>query len=149
MRWGPFMKILVFVDGSEHSIYAVETAAKIAKDMQASVTLLAIAPHYSDSEWVRSYGEKLEEESNIALKKAEELMREKGINPGILLLKDVTLLNAKDEVVDIIKERGFDLAIIGSQGLTGLKKFILGGIDVALIDGAPCSVLAVRSPLEE
>lgn len=149
MRWGPFMKILVFVDGSEHSFNAAKTAAKIAREMQASVTLLAIALRYSDSEWVRSYDERLEEESNIALKKAEELMREKGVNPRIMLLRDVTLLNVKDEIMDIIKERGFDLAIIGSQGLTGLKKFLAGGIDVALIDSAPCSVLVVRTPLED
>jgi len=51
--------------------------------------------------------------------------------------------------VDIIKEEGFDLVIIGSMALTGLKKLMFGGIDVALLDAVPCSVLAVRTPLED
>lgn len=143
------MKVLVFVDGSEHSFYAVETAAKIAEEKHASVTLLAIALRYTDSESAQSYDEKLEAESNIALMKAAELMREMGVSPKILLLRDVTLLNAKDEIVAIVKEGGFDLAVIGSQLLTGLKKLLFGGIDVALIDAVPCSVLAVRTRLED
>ena len=149
MRWGPFMKILVFVDSSKHSFYAVETAAKIAKDVHASVTLLAIALRYTDSESARSYDDDLEKESNIALGKAQELMKKDGISPRIILLGDVTLINAKDEIVNIIKEGGFDLAVIGSEGLTGLKKLLFGGIEVALVDSVPCSVLAVRTPLEE
>ena len=148
MRWGPFMKILVFVDSSVHSFNAVETAARIAKETLASVTLLAIALRYTDSDSFRSYDERLEKESDIALGKAQELMRKNGITPRIILLRDVTLLNAKDEIVGIIEEGGFDLAVIGSQTLTGLKKLLFGGIDVALIDTVPCSVLAVRTPLE-
>jgi len=85
----------------------------------------------------------------VRIGKAEELMRKEGISPRIILLRDVTLINAKDEIVETIKEGGFDLAVIGSEGLTGLKKLLFGGIEVALVDSVPCSVLAVRTPLED
>jgi nucleotide-binding universal stress UspA family protein len=146
MRWGPYMKILVYVDASMHSLHAVETAAKIAKDVHASVTILGIGLRYTSG---KSYTDKLEEESTIALRKAEDIMKKGAVSPRTMLLRDVTLLNAKDEIVNIIKEEGFDLVIIGSMALTGLKKLMFGGIDVALLDAVPCSVLAVRTSLED
>ena len=149
MRWGAYMKIVVFVDDSKHSFDAVKITGQIAKTTGAVVTILGIAPRYSDSELVKSYGEKIKDETSFMLEEAKKIMDEFGVHPKVEILEDVTLLNVLDEVISFIKERGFDLVIIGSSGLKGLKKFFYRGIGrdigTVLIDSAPCSVLVVRN----
>lgn len=40
-----------------------------------------------------------------------------------------------------------DLVVIGSEGHTGIKHFLLGSVAEGTVKGAPCSVLAVRGSL--
>lgn len=148
MRWGAYMKIVVFVDDTKHSFDAVKIAAQIAKETGAVVTILGIAPRYRDSELVKSYEKRIKDETSYILEQAEKFMNGKGIHPKVEILEDISLLNALNEVIFFIKEGGFDLVIIGSSGLTGLKKFFYRGIGrdmgTELMDSVPCSVLVVR-----
>jgi len=149
MRWGPFMKIVVFVSGSKHSFDAVKVAAQIARAAGSSVTVLGIAPRYRDSEWVKSYQGHIKEETNIILERAKKIIDETGVQSRFEILEDFPLISALDEILSFIKEEKFDLVVIGSPGLTGLKKFFFRGIgrdmETAIIENAPCSVLVVRS----
>ena len=149
MRWGPFMKILVFIDGSEHSFNAVKTAAQIAKGIGSLVTIVGIAPRYIDSEGIKSYKGEIKRETSLILEKAKKMMDELGVQTRVEILEDMSLFNAFNEIISFIKERGFDLLIIGSPSLSGLKKFFHRGIGrdlgTSLINKAPCSVLVVRS----
>jgi nucleotide-binding universal stress UspA family protein len=148
MRWGAFMKMVVFVDGSKHSFEAVKIAAHIAKGVGASVTVLGIAPRYRDSEWVKSYQRQIKEETTVTMSRVKKIMDEVGVHPHFEILEDMTLLSVLDEVLSFIREGRFDLLVIGSPGLTGLKKFFFRGIgrdiETSIIENAPCSVLVVR-----
>lgn len=148
MRWGTFMKIVVFVDHPKYCLDAIKTAAQIAKGIGASVTVLGIAPRYYDSEWAKSYEKGLKDEAGSMLENAKKIMEEMGVHPKVEILENITLLNVLDEIISFIKEGGFDLVVVGSSALTGLKKFFFRGIGrelgTAIINNAPCSVLVVR-----
>ncbi len=48
------------------------------------------------------------------------------------------------EVVGMIKERGVDLLVLGSTGLSGLAEAFFGSVAAKAVRRAPCSVLVVR-----
>ncbi|MEM2981913.1 MAG: universal stress protein, partial [Candidatus Bathyarchaeia archaeon] len=49
-----------------------------------------------------------------------------------------------DIIVNIAKEEKTDLIIIGSRGLSGVKRFLLGSVSNRVSHHAPCPVLIVR-----
>ena len=47
-------------------------------------------------------------------------------------------------IIDYARESGADVIVIGTKGLTGVGKFIMGGVASAVIDHAHCPVVAIR-----
>jgi nucleotide-binding universal stress UspA family protein len=50
------------------------------------------------------------------------------------------------EILDAIDRKKVDLAVLGTRGLSGLKRFLLGSLSEATLNYAECSVLIVRAP---
>jgi nucleotide-binding universal stress UspA family protein len=50
------------------------------------------------------------------------------------------------EILRAAKEDEFDWIILGSHGRTGLDKFFLGSVSLAVVNHAHCSVTIVRIP---
>ena len=48
------------------------------------------------------------------------------------------------EILDAIKKTGAELVILGTRGLSGLQRFLLGSVSEWILEDAPCSVLIVR-----
>jgi len=48
------------------------------------------------------------------------------------------------ELASLLEEQAFDLCVIGTQGRTGLARFLLGSVAEQVVRHAPCSVLVVR-----
>ena len=49
-----------------------------------------------------------------------------------------------ESIVDYAEEWKVDMIVVGTRGLTGFKKLLLGSVSTALVSHAPCSVLVVR-----
>jgi nucleotide-binding universal stress UspA family protein len=49
-----------------------------------------------------------------------------------------------DEIVETAKEGNFDLIVMGSRGLGGIKEFFLGSVSDRVADEAECPVLIVK-----
>ena len=49
-------------------------------------------------------------------------------------------------VVNEAVERGADLIVMGTRGLSGLKRFALGSVAEKVVRTAPCPVLTVPAP---
>jgi nucleotide-binding universal stress UspA family protein len=47
-------------------------------------------------------------------------------------------------IIDYAKKNNVDLIVVGTQGMTGLKHFLLGSVANNIISHAHCPVLAVR-----
>ena len=47
-------------------------------------------------------------------------------------------------ILDVAKEQGADLIVVGSRGLSGIKRFLLGSVSAKVSEHAPCSVMIVR-----
>jgi nucleotide-binding universal stress UspA family protein len=49
-------------------------------------------------------------------------------------------------LLDVARDEGTDLIVVGSQGLGVLEQFLLGSVSQQVLRHAPCSVLVVREP---
>ena len=47
-------------------------------------------------------------------------------------------------IIDYAKESGADVIVIGTKGLTGVGKFVMGGVASSVINNAHCPVVAIR-----
>ena len=50
-----------------------------------------------------------------------------------------------DVILDIAAERGVDLIVVGNKGMTGARRYLLGGVADKISHHAPCSVMIVRT----
>jgi nucleotide-binding universal stress UspA family protein len=139
------MKILVPVDGSKHSLKAVESACETVKQRAPSSLLLLSVNIYvgGELEEARMISEKIRAQAESALSRAEAVARDNGVTARTML---ATGLSAADEIVRAATEEKIDLIIIGSRGMAARTRFFLGGTASKVVTYAPCSVLVVKIP---
>lgn len=139
-----FQKILVPLDGSEHSKRALEAAVQIAKGLNSKLVLLTVysvtpAPAVGPEvvmvaiEHSRDFGKKI-------LAEAEEKVRSEKIEVETELAEG----NAVEVIVKKSKEEKFDMIVMGARGLSTIKKIFVGSVSDGVIKKAPCPVLIVK-----
>ena len=81
-------------------------------------------------------------------KRAEELLTEvqqviekRGIKTAIEVIGAKSVAKG---IIDYAGESGADVIVIGTKGLTGVQKFLMGSVASAVIDHAQCPVFAIR-----
>ena len=134
-------KILVAVDGSEYSNAAVKKAGEIAKKFGSKVTLLTvIKPLSVFHEQVAVVEDLQKDEATHILRKAKEILIDLDVEAKKLSRKG----EPAHEIVEIARTDNVDLIVVGSRGLSGIKKFLLGSVSKKVLEHAHCSVLVVR-----
>jgi len=136
-------KILVAIDGSEHSYLIVDKAIEYAKRSNATIILVychrrfpsIIGQPYRDEEisTIISESEKLMAPFLQHIKKAEIAVEE-------LLMEEP----AGAVISDIARIEQCELIVMGSRGLTNLASLIVGSVTNRVLQTAPCSVMVVR-----
>jgi len=51
---------------------------------------------------------------------------------------------AGDKILELVKNEGIDLIIMGSHGRKGLERAIFGSVADKIVQGAPCPVVTIR-----
>jgi nucleotide-binding universal stress UspA family protein len=136
-------RILLAIDGSEHSSVVLDKAIEYAKLLDAGIVLV-----YCHEKFPVNLGEPYRD-SQIAriLKKSEEL-----IAPFVQRLESANIPvedrlmeePAGTMIPEVAKIEKCDLIIIGSRGLSNLAHLIVGSVTTRVLQTAPCPVLVVR-----
>ena len=141
-------KILIPVVKSEYNDKIISYAIILAKGSGASITAIHILDKSAQGDLGDLFPMKLEEYENATNKRAKELLTEvqqviekQGIETGIEV---VGAKSVPKGIIDYAKESGVDVIIIGTKGLTGVEKFLMGSVASAVIDHAHCPVFAIR-----
>lgn len=143
-------KILVPVDFSKHSEYALEVASKIAKQHGAGIVLLHMIG-ISDS--VLANSEITEEaEAKYYLNLAKEKIKqytEKEYLRKIPL--EAIIQNYKDfeEVNNVAREKNCDLVVMGSYGTSGLSELFVGSNTEKVVRTSDVPVIVIKKPHED
>ena len=149
------MKILVCTDGSESSQKALKEAAVIGQGCNV-VEAAVIHVHDPSLDSTFPYNESISAEQ---MKNFEKMMeehkkeREKMVSKAAKFLEEKNIKTRKilkeghpsHTIVNVAKDEGFDMIVMGSRGLGGLQKFFLGSVSNAVVQEAEnCSVLVVK-----
>jgi len=137
------MKVLVATDGSEHSMKAVQKALEMAQKEGAQVTLMSVAYFSKDDfdDMPPNIQDKLEAQAAAALKKAKAVFEAQKIPMDAVLEAGVVPAN---NILKRAQEGNYDLLLIGSAGLTGIKRALMGSTAAKVVAQAPCSVMVIR-----
>ncbi len=137
------MKVLVPTDGSSQAMKAVERALELAEKQGAQVTLMAVAYFGADylEEMPPNIRDRMQEEAKAALKKAQALFEAKKLPVQTVLMTGLVPANL---IIQKAQEGQFDRIVVGSTGMSGLSKVMMGSTAAKVVANAPCEVTVVR-----
>ncbi|MFX0055057.1 MAG: universal stress protein [Promethearchaeota archaeon] len=137
--------VLVAVDGSDYSDKAVRYACAIGPKLGAEVVLLHVVPMLVSA---TPYHDTVSDQPFLALQKVGEDILAKAKKIAVGLGCEVTELishgDPANKIVDIACEREVELIIMGSRGVSGIKRLFVGSISDKVVNHAPCPVMIVR-----
>src|SRR5256885_1930465 len=134
--------IVVGTDGSETADVAVQRAAALAKMTGARVEL--VSGYREDYSMVAGTGMYVGDLAGDARKSADgclESTAAKLRSEGVEVETHCMGGDPADAIIDIAEATGADLIVVGSRGMRGGRRFMLGNVPNKVSHHAPCSVM--------
>jgi len=140
----------VAFDGSKDSSKAVQVACTLAGKFAARVAVVHVyhspatvfapgpgmpLPNFADLE------QAAEESGRSVLAKGVEIASRAGVRARGELMESPSAVEA---IVTFASEEGADLIVVGTRGMTGFKKLLLGSVSSGVVSHSRCPVLVVR-----
>jgi nucleotide-binding universal stress UspA family protein len=149
VRWKPVVfpaKILLATDGSEEATLAAQTAADLSEWTGSELHVVHVGEipftHYPDRYGYRALYEEDEKEARELLEAQIEKMKSAGV---IVAQAHLRLGRADEGIVVLAEELGADLVAMGSRGLGGVERALMGSVSDSVGRHAHCPVLIVRA----
>jgi nucleotide-binding universal stress UspA family protein len=150
---------LVPLDGSEHSLRALETAIQIAKKFDAKMTLIHVysvtvtpiimpepttltpsgVPVMTPAE-VTKIVETAREVGQKILADGKRKVESENITVETVLKEG----NTVQEIAKLAREARSDLIVMGVKGISKLRELLVGSVSEGVIKQASCPVLVVK-----
>ncbi|MGB3940296.1 MAG: universal stress protein [Candidatus Manganitrophaceae bacterium] len=153
------MRVLLAIDGSDHSEAAVDEIARqhFSEDSEVRVISVVEPPHFPETisgvsgEGINmnlylEIGKTVHEQAHAAVKKAAARLRAGEESRKLSVMTKVLSGSPKRMILEEAEAFGADLIVVGSHGHGMLERFLLGSVSQAVALHARCSVEIVRSP---
>jgi len=153
-----FEKILVPLDGSEHSLKALDVAIQIAKKFRGKITLIhvysisgvaSVMPEPSMAtggapvmvpidvskvvDAIRKVGSRILDDSKQRVK-AEKVEVETLLKEG----------HTVEEIIKVAMGGNFELIVMGARGISHIREMLLGSVSDGVMHHVACPVLVVK-----
>ena len=146
-------RILLATDGSEEAQLAALRAVDIAEktDSELHVVHVGVLPTFLESYpgTLGYYGklyEQIEEESRERLRELSWRVKVVG---GTVAGTHLRMGQVALEIVALAEELGVGLIVMGSRGLGGVRRALMGSVSDSVVRHAHCPVLVVRAQKEQ
>mgnify|MGYP000580847268 CR=1 FL=1 len=143
-------KIIVPIDFSEHSEYALKTAAKLAKRSNAELLALHML-EMSDVILTKSDSEQ-QQKALFFLKLVEqrfETFLDKDYLKDVNITPIVKHFKVFSEVNDVAEEHDADLIVMGSHGTSGFTEFFVGSNTERVVRNSETPVLVIKNEIKD
>ena len=149
-------KIMIAIDESEYREKIIRCGLTLAKSLGAGVTVIHVIDRsslaslsdlggllgYYEGRNITYYEEELRKHAKELLSEADTLAKKEGVKINTEVIMNASLV--AEGIIDYASTRSMDLIVIGTKGMTGVQKFLMGGVANKVTSHAHCSVLAVR-----
>ncbi len=136
--------ILVAYDGSLGSKAAAKFALALARATQARLTFVTVllVPANLSASTVSSLESDLAKKSESALEELDVIANQSGVSfTRQSITTGVSVVRA---IIELAQSMDSDLIVMGTKGVTGYSKMMLGSVAAGVLAGASSSVLVVR-----
>ncbi|MEJ2639831.1 MAG: universal stress protein [Desulfosarcinaceae bacterium] len=138
-----FNLIIVALDGSAHSLKALDYAREIAEKHGSKLILLHAYRSTSDHRETEGYKQLVAKRKKAGEAIIEDAYRQLG-QVSFELEKDLLEGPAANAIVSAVAARGADLVVMGTRGIGTFKGLLFGTVSTKVTHHAPCPVLVVR-----
>ncbi len=149
VRWKPVVfpaKILLPTDGSEEATLAVRTAADLSEKTGSELHVVHVGEvtlgYHPERHGYHMQYERDEKEARELLETQVEGIKAAGDTVAQAHLR---MGKADEHIVVLAEELGADLIVMGSRGLGGVKRALMGSVSDSVVRHAHCPVLVVRT----
>ena len=148
-----FSKILVPIDGSEYSFRAAQYATDLSIKNTSDLILLSVVPSkimYGDSSGIfgavpPTYFKKYKNEANKWFNQIISEIKKEGLEIKKIKTDVITTpVSIVSTILEYAEKQGTDLIIVGTRGITGFKRMLLGSVASGIVTYAHCPVLVIR-----
>lgn len=141
-------KILVAVDGSEHSHKVIGEAAELAAALKADVVLLTVMEEFMRGGGMTEIGQNDVDKINEGrknhlekfLQEAGEKFKEKGLKVNARLSKG----QPWEVICNTAREEDFSHIVLGSRGMGGFAELLLGSVSNKVAHCSDRNVIIVK-----
>ena len=140
-------RILLAADGSEDAQRAVKTAIGLSTKLESELHVVYVAPEHP---YVHAYYDLRHQEEEEWLRRGDQRVldayidqiREAGVTVADTYLR---VGDAAKEIVGLAEELGVKLVVLGSRGLGGISRALIGSVSDSVVRHAHCPVMVIRS----
>ena len=156
-------RILLATDGSESAAHATPVAVELSKKTHSELHVLYVGedaystplpyPEAADPAWVvgedlaplEEQGQQFEQVARQTLDAEVEKVRAVG---GTVAQAHLRMGTPAAEIVELAEELEVGLVVVGSRGLGGIRRALMGSVSDSVVRHAHCPVLVVRKEEE-
>ena len=134
-------RILVALDGSEFTDAIVDQAISMGRICNSVIYVISVMAFFPES---LAIAPQLEEEMAKKTREFLEIVKKK-VEKENLTCETIVRLDPQPylPIVEEAKKKNVDLIVMGTRGMTGLKRVFLGSVAQKVIGYAPCPVMVV------
>ena len=138
----PFKRILAPVDFDQRSLKALELAAQLARQNDATVYVLHIVPVDIDVSGMPQYVDLIKRQEELDREKLNAIVKE---HLAELKWEILDEMGPPAEVIATVASKlPADLIVMVTHGRRGLARLVEGSVSEKVLRHSPCPVLAIR-----
>ena len=146
-------KILLATDGSREAQLAASTATDLASSTNSELHLLCVAPGNPDPVYqihegslrYETYQQALEAVKGEAQKVLDEQVQKVKVAGGSIKEAHLRIGERRDQaIIHLAEELGAGLIVMGSRGLGGVRRSLMGSVSDSVVRHAHCPVMIAR-----
>jgi nucleotide-binding universal stress UspA family protein len=123
-----------------HVLPPLPTPALIARSWPAGSEAMAPVPSYETESMLAKQAEDEERQGKVLLEDTLRTLADFGIEASSVLMRG----DAATEIIEYVNHNDIDLIVVGSRGLSQMRRLLLGSLSRKLVHYASCSVLIVK-----
>jgi nucleotide-binding universal stress UspA family protein len=148
-------RILIPTDGSENAARAASVAIEYARKFEAEVFVLHVIAIPArtlalveggmgslESSETREYFELARQKAKTIVDGVVKSAEARDVNATGLIIEHA--FTVVETIVDQATNYKIDLIVMGTRGLTGFKKLLIGSVSSGVVNHAHCPVLVIR-----
>jgi nucleotide-binding universal stress UspA family protein len=144
---GVFLDILVAIDGSDHAAQALRTAAQLATEEHARLTIITAVPPTPALARITAAGAALVEVADLMGDAGKQMRAQVEELPEDVSVTTVVVSgHAAAEILKQLRQGTYDLLVMGTRGLGRVGSALLGSVSQAVLHEAEVPVLVVHAP---